>query len=59
MLLAGIQADLDPRLRHSGVTVLGIASPLSIAIFKEGLEEHEGNFELRFNHFGVMLSATE
>ena len=29
MLLAGIQAEfgLDPRLKHSGVTVLGVASP--------------------------------
>jgi len=28
MLLAGIQArpELDPRLKHSGVTVLGVAS---------------------------------
>jgi hypothetical protein len=43
MLLAGIQAEsgLDPRLKHSGVTIL--ESPLfcRAAIFKGGYEEHE------------------
>jgi hypothetical protein len=40
MLLAGIQAEvgLDPRLKHSGVTVLGVASLDPSQIF-EG--EHE------------------
>jgi hypothetical protein len=44
MLLAGIQAEfgLDPRLKHSGVTVLGVASlHASGAIFKGVHEEHE------------------
>jgi hypothetical protein len=43
MLLAGIQAEsgLDPRLKHSGVTIL--ESPLFCpsAIFEGGHEEHE------------------
>ena len=44
MLLAGIQADfgLDPRLKHSGVTVLGVASLDPSPIFEGGHEEHEG-----------------
>jgi hypothetical protein len=43
MLLAGIQAEvgLDPRLKHSGVTVLGVASLDPSQIFEGGHEEHE------------------
>jgi hypothetical protein len=43
MLLAGIQAEsgLDPRLKHSGVTVLESHLFVPAAIFKEGHEEHE------------------
>jgi hypothetical protein len=39
MLLAGIQAKfgLDPRLKHSGVTVLGVASLDPSGIFAETL----------------------
>jgi hypothetical protein len=44
MLLAGIQAEsgLDPRLKHSGVTIL--ESPLfcRAAIFEGAHEGHEG-----------------
>jgi hypothetical protein len=38
MLLAGIQAEfgLDPRLKHSGVTPLGVASLTLAAIFEGG-----------------------
>ena len=45
MLLAGIQArfGLDPRLKHSGVTVLEVASLHSAAIFKGAHEGHEGS----------------
>ena len=41
MLLAGIQAEfgLDPRLKHSGVTVLGIASLDPSQIFKAGTKD--------------------
>jgi signal transduction histidine kinase len=37
MLLAGIQAEfeLDPRLKHSGVTVLGVASLAAAQFSKE------------------------
>jgi hypothetical protein len=43
MLLAGIQVEfgLDPRLKHSGVTVLGVASPDPTAIFDGHHEGHE------------------
>jgi hypothetical protein len=43
MLLAGIQAKfgLDPRLKHSGVTVLGVASLPPVAIFEGAHEGHE------------------
>jgi hypothetical protein len=56
MLLAGIQAEfgLDPRLKHSGVTVLGVASLDPSPIFegqREGHEEfgylHRGDAEYR------------
>ena len=43
MLLAGIQAEfgLDPRLKHSGVTVLGVASLDPSQIFEGEHEAHE------------------
>ena len=42
-LLAGIQAEfgLDPRLKHSGVTVLGVASLDPSQIFEGEREGHE------------------
>jgi hypothetical protein len=44
MLLAGIQAEsgLDPRLKHSGVTILELHLFAPAAIFEEGHEVHEG-----------------
>jgi hypothetical protein len=46
MLLAGIQAKfgLDPRLKHSGVTVLGVASLDPSGIFDGGRGEHRSFF---------------
>jgi hypothetical protein len=47
MLLAGIQAEfgLDPRLKHSGVTVLGVASLDPSQIF-EGEREVTKNLTI-------------
>jgi hypothetical protein len=47
MLLAGIQAEfgLDPRLKHSGVTVLGVASLDPSQIF-EGAHEDTKDSEI-------------
>jgi hypothetical protein len=44
MLLAGIQAEfgLDPRLKHSGVTVLGVASLDPSQISKEDTKSLNG-----------------
>ena len=41
MLLAGIQAEfgLDPRLKHSGVAVLGVASLDPSQIFERGTKD--------------------
>jgi len=43
MFLAGIQAEfgLDPRLKHSGVTVLGVASLGPSRNFRRRTEAHE------------------
>ena len=47
MLLAGIQAEfgLDPRLKHSGVTVLGVACLDPSQIF-EGEREGQKNLAI-------------
>ena len=56
MLLAGIQgkSELDPRLKHSGVTPLGVASlHPQPPIFKGG---HEG-FKYLFFYFVLFVTS--
>ena len=55
-LLAGIQAEsgLDPRLRHSGVTLLESHLSAAAAIFEGDREEHE----VRLTFFHNLLNVT-
>jgi hypothetical protein len=52
MLLAGIQAEFGPdrRLKHSGVTVLGVASLDPSRNFRRRHEGHEGFRRVCFAH---------